>query len=383
MVDTFRVKGRCPGAWQPMASGDGLIVRVRPRFAQLSGQQALALCEAARRWGSGTIDLTNRANLQLRGIREGDWRPLMSALAESHLVDDEPALEARRNLLVAPDWQPGDATHQATTLLLEQLGELPELPAKVGFAIDAGVQPVLADDSADLRIECAENGQWLVRADGHQRGTPVASPGAAVALLIRLAHWFVETGGHHSKRVRRHRCSLPSWAPESTLPAPPRPPLALGNCELAPSARAAVYGLPFGQVDARILEQLIKTSGVECVRVTPWRRLLIVGMAARVADGLVLDKQSPALNVDACPGAPHCEQATVGSRPLAMALASAIEGSLHLSACSKGCARRSPADVCIVGRQGRYDLIFGSTADGEPEVSGLTEAQVRHYFGVH
>ncbi|MEO1207882.1 MAG: precorrin-3B synthase, partial [Pseudomonadota bacterium] len=31
MSDAFAVKGWCPGALRPMESGDGLIVRVRPR----------------------------------------------------------------------------------------------------------------------------------------------------------------------------------------------------------------------------------------------------------------------------------------------------------------------------------------------------------------
>jgi precorrin-3B synthase len=50
-----------------MASGDGLIVRVRPLLARLTAAQALGLCKAALAHGSGLIDLTSRANLQLCG----------------------------------------------------------------------------------------------------------------------------------------------------------------------------------------------------------------------------------------------------------------------------------------------------------------------------
>ena len=377
MGDKVQIKGWCPGAWQPMASGDGLIVRVRPRHAELTRRQMLALCEAAQRWGSGVIDLTYRANLQLRGVREEAWHPLMKALVQARLVEDDPSLEARRNLLVAPDWQLGDATHQATTALLDQLAELPDLPAKVGFAVDAGESPVLAAHSADFRIERAATGQLLVRLDGRQRGTPVESPAAAVALIIRLAHWFAESGGHQSGRMRRHEGLLPPWAPESLPPAKSRPPFALGN-----HALGAVYGLRFGQVNAETLSQLLKTSDVECIRVTPWRRLLVTGVKARFLDGLLIDNQAPELKIDACPGAPYCEQATVGTRLLATHLAGATNGSLHVSGCPKGCARRLPADVCIVGRHSRYDLIFRGSADGTPHVTGLTASQVRHYFGV-
>ena len=48
-----RIKGWCPGAWRPMASGDGLLVRVRPPLGRLTRHQMLALCEAAETFGSG------------------------------------------------------------------------------------------------------------------------------------------------------------------------------------------------------------------------------------------------------------------------------------------------------------------------------------------
>ncbi|MDX1464635.1 MAG: cobalamin biosynthesis protein CobG, partial [Halomonas sp.] len=54
------VRGWCPGAWRPMATGDGLLVRVRPPMGRLTRAQMLSLCEAAETWGSGLIELTRR-----------------------------------------------------------------------------------------------------------------------------------------------------------------------------------------------------------------------------------------------------------------------------------------------------------------------------------
>ncbi len=70
MSPSPRIKGWCPGAWRPMATGDGLLVRVRPPLGQLSREQTLALCDAAETFGSGLIELTSRANLQLRGVTD-------------------------------------------------------------------------------------------------------------------------------------------------------------------------------------------------------------------------------------------------------------------------------------------------------------------------
>ena len=40
------IQGWCPGALRPMMSGDGLVVRIRPREGRVSGAQ---LAEIARR----------------------------------------------------------------------------------------------------------------------------------------------------------------------------------------------------------------------------------------------------------------------------------------------------------------------------------------------
>ena len=90
------VKGWCPGAYSPMMSGDGLIVRVRPRMGQLSAAQAQGLCAAAERFGNGLIDLTSRANVQLRGVAHSDHPSLLETLGTLGLLDANPAIEARR-----------------------------------------------------------------------------------------------------------------------------------------------------------------------------------------------------------------------------------------------------------------------------------------------
>ncbi|MBC6406945.1 MAG: hypothetical protein GDA40_01930 [Rhodobacteraceae bacterium] len=67
---TATIKGACPDAYKPMPSEYGLLVRVKPALVRLSRKQALGLCAAAQRFGNGVIDMTNRANLQIRGVQE-------------------------------------------------------------------------------------------------------------------------------------------------------------------------------------------------------------------------------------------------------------------------------------------------------------------------
>ena len=182
------VQGWCPGAHRPMMSGDGLVVRVRPRLARLNARQAIGLCELAERFGNGTIDLTNRANLQLRGVDERDHQPLLVELAALNLLDAEPGIEVRRNILVTPLYQAGDLTARLTQELIDRLAELPALPAKFGFAIDTGPKRLLASDSADIRLELGADGPILC-ADGCKTGRCVTEDDA-IDRVIALARWF-------------------------------------------------------------------------------------------------------------------------------------------------------------------------------------------------
>ncbi|MBW5801503.1 cobalamin biosynthesis protein CobG [Halomonas elongata] len=381
-----RVRGWCPGAWRPMATGDGLLVRVRPAMGRLTRDQSLALCDAAETFGSGLIELTRRANLQLRGVTEAGWPALMAFLLEHDLVAPDAEAERRPALLLAPDWRDGGAIHRAARLLLERFEAWPTLPDKWGLAVDAGTSPVLTGASADLRLERSADGGLLVRADGRELGTPVDDVATAVALMRRLAWWFVDAGGLGAGRMQRFDAPLPAWAPATTAPAETTEDdtgLALGEHSLG-----RVVGLPFGRAPASVLRAAL-ADGVTGMRVSPWRRLLLEGAGddAEPAEGLIVDERDPRLAMDACPGAPHCAQASVATLGLAQVLAERLDGRrlgrVHISGCAKGCARGRPAEACLTGRDGHFDLILNGRADDTPVATGLGETDVIEYLGKH
>jgi precorrin-3B synthase len=371
----FAIKGWCPDAWHPMAAGDGLLVRVRPRLGQMTRAQVLGLCEAAIAFGNGLIDATSRANLQIRGVSENGWPALLEQLVALDLVDPDPVAEARRNILVAPEWQAGDETARIAQALAARLGELPELPAKVGFTIDAGPAPALAGEAGDFRIEHGEQGALILRADGRPTGV-VLPDGGEVDALIALAHWFVETGGAQAGRMARYMAAMPAWASGDMRPASAAAALVPGQRPLG-----AAYRLPFGQVDAHKLSALIASSHATMLRITPWRMLILEGTQAHDADGFLLDPSDPLARVDACPGKPFCPQATVETRNLARRLAPHMDGRLHVSGCAKGCARALPAHVTLTGRDDLFDLALDARAGGPVLRAGLSSAEVLDHFG--
>lgn len=370
-----RIRGWCPDAWRPMAAGDGLLVRIKPRLGRMGPDQVRGLCDASARFGNGLIDLTNRANLQIRGVIDDKWHVLVDALIALDLVDPAADLETRRNILVAPDWQAADDNARLAEALASRLSALPTLPSKVGFAIDAGNAPMLTDAPADFRIERSGDGTLLLRADGQAGGTPVA-PDTAVDALIALAHWFVETGGSETGRVARHAAPLPAWARADLRPATPRAPPLPG-----PHPLGHVWGVPFGSMEASALRDLAERSGASALRLTPWRRLLLEEARPVRVEGFVDAPGHPAMRATACPGAPACPQATVETRALALRLASLVTGRLHLSGCAKGCVHPGMADVTVTGRGGRFDLAFAARPGDPPTRSGLTATELLAAFG--
>ncbi|MEG3082170.1 cobalamin biosynthesis protein CobG [Sphingomonas sp. PB2P12] len=349
-----------------MAAGDGLLVRVRPRLGRLIREQVLGLCEAATTYGNGQIDATNRANLQIRGVEA--WQPLVARLCDLGLVDPDPLTEARRAILVDPDWRVGDDTYRIATELADRLSELPELPGKVGFAIDAGGAPVLRDDPADFRIERCSDGDLMLRADGRDQGARVAV-GGEVDALIALAHWFVDTGGATAGRMARHTAALPMIAAVRSQPTTAKPDHTVG----------VPHGLPFGRIDAPALAAFMQASGASAIRVTPWRTILVEGGTPGVS--LAGDADPATVRVDACVGAPACPHASVATRDLALRLAHKVTGRLHVSGCAKGCARSIAADVVLTGNGGRFDLGFAARAGDPPFLAGLDAPAVLAHFG--
>ncbi|MCC0081528.1 MAG: cobalamin biosynthesis protein CobG [Rhodobacter sp.] len=358
-----------------MMSGDGYVVRVRPRLAQLSRAQALGLCAAADRHGAGLIDLTNRANVQVRGVAESAWPALMADLEALGLLDADVATETRRNIVTAPDWVPGDETEWLAMELTARLDELPALPPKMGFAIDAGAAPVLQDVPSDFRIERGTSGGLILRADGRDMGVPLPDM-REIDMLIRLTWWFMQSGGPEARRMARHTAPLPEWATGTEAPAAPRAPLRPGAHPMG-----AVQGAGFGQIRAADLARAIETSGATALRITPWRAVLLLDAVPGPRTGLVWDADSPLLRADACPGAPFCPQASVETRALAETLAPHVPGTLHVSGCAKGCARVTPAATVLTGRAGLFDLSHNTLAGGTPAAEGLTPAQVLDQFG--
>lgn len=390
-MTAWEIKGWCPGALRPMQSGDGLVVRIRPPLGRLTPAQALAIASAATAHGNGIIDLSARANLQLRGVTETSHAPLLDDLRAQDLIDPDIETESLRNLiftpfkasLAAPSSEgegsggryPTDSVDALATALTAALTRMPRLPGKFGFALDAGPRPVLTEASADIRVERSADGRLILRPDGHPLGQPVTDLAAEV---IAMADWFVGNGGITDGRGRMAALVARGGIPPGCTVAPatpqPRPKPGL-------HAEGALVALAFGQMRAETLAALA-AMGHE-IRPTPWRMLLLAGATlAPAIPGLITNPADPILRVTACTGAPACPQAQGETRQLAQHLARHLpeRETLHLSGCAKGCAHPAAAELTLTATDHGYDLIRNGSASDTPSLTGLTPTALTDYL---
>jgi precorrin-3B synthase len=398
-----------------MQSGDGLVVRIRPPLGRLSPPQAAAIADAADAHGNGIIDLSARANLQLRGVTEASHPRLIDALRLQGLIDPDIETESLRNLIVTPfrtsppptspsplhagtgshrarpvpatparggflpprGAEEGEGAHPSTdtdalaAILTAALSGMPKLPGKFGFAIDTGPRPVLAQASADIRVERAGDGRLILRPDGYPLGRPVTdlAPDA-----VALAEWFVANGGIANNRGRMAALIARGLVPPGCTLAPAEPHPAPG-----PGVRedGVLVALGFGQMRADTLRRLA-FLGHE-IRPTPWRMLFLAGAAALPAiPGLVTDPADPILRITACTGAPACPQALGDTRHLARRLAPHLmaDQTLHVSGCAKGCAHPTATAITLTATGQGYDLIRHGTASHPPSLTGLSAQSI-------
>lgn len=362
-------RGWCPGLYEPMASGDGLLVRIKPPGSMLTADAARQLGAAAGRYGNGVIEITSRAAVQVRGLSDMTLPPFAAAMVAAGLADADPDVERRRTVIVAP--LAGDDVRRVAAQVEDRLigdPRLAALPAKFAVAVDDGGTLSSGDIGAHIQIMCGD-ATCLVTLMGTRNAVTVASSDVADA-VARFAQMIPDI--------------------DTRRPSAPRALKAIGWYPYGDGENGAFgVGLPFGATTAAVLASLAPLAeayGDGTLRVTPWRALVFADIAAVAvtqlrdacgALGLIFDPADPQLAVIACPGQPACASATVPARADAMRLvALGLPRTVHVSGCAKGCAHPGPAQITLIGENGRYGIVRKGRPGDVPSVRGLAIDQV-------
>ncbi|WP_019568234.1 precorrin-3B synthase [Thioalkalivibrio sp. ALMg13-2] len=411
IADRPRVRQACPGVAAPMSTGDGLLMRVRHPIGGLDAEQAQTIAEVARRFGSGALELTSRGNLQLRGLDTADLEPARAELENAGLADRDPAMEAVRNVLVAPvtDIDPEAAMDvqpvaRALARALVQNPRLRALPPKVGVLVEAGGDLPLDGVAADLRLEaCAGlGGVWFRVAVGASSRTATVlgwtRPEKVVDVALAVLERFVELREGEVDPPGRVAGAVARFGPnvltppglERVLPGgdwvaarmPGCADAGMGTCL---NGRAFGIAFPFGALRAEALQGMAEHIRPHDgrLRLTPWRSLLLTGATPVESDRLaewdgVTDTGNPRLAVSACIGQAGCSAGSTPTRADVETAGASARGLLvdgghvHVSGCDKHCGRPANAQVLLTAREGRYDLsLQRAPAQWETVLTGL------------
>jgi precorrin-3B synthase len=343
----------CPGALQWHQAADGGVARIRLPGGRLTADQLLVMLRAAP---SGWVELTSRANVQIRGLAE---EPALAVrLARAGLLPSA-THERVRNIIGSPL---GDGT------LVRELDAglcarpaLAGLPGRFLFIVDDGrgdeawlggdvTALLLGPDRAAILLGGIDVGLRATRAEL----VPVMLACAQRFLELRTGEWRIAELADGPRRVAE---PFPLVEPEIRgRPAGTRGPLGrLGRDCLG----AAV---PLGRLT---LEQgTALASASDAIVITPWRGVVLTGLApdridrtARrlAATGLLLDPGTPA--VTACVGKPGCAKALADVRADAAAMLRAGTGTpvaVHWSGCARRCGRPHGDVLDVVATQDGY-----------------------------
>jgi precorrin-3B synthase len=331
-------------------AADGGVARIRVPGGQLSSAAFRVVADGAAELGDGSIEITSRANLQVRGLTEGTETELAARLFDVGLLPSA-THDKVRNILASPLTGRDTAGLADVRPLVSELDValrenalLAELPGRFLFALDGG-QGDVAWLGADVAALATEDGAAILLG-GTDSGLRVPLDDVILLMLAcaeaflteRADEWRLAELDDHARR--RVAARLGASVAE---PLPPQPVQAgpLGQVAQADGRTALIAGAPLGWLD-RDQAAALADTGAPLV-VTPWRAVVVADLAdtEEVAQrlrsaGLLLDPDTP--RVTACVGRPGCAKALADVRADARPVPG-VDVPVHWSGCARRCGR--------------------------------------------
>jgi precorrin-3B synthase len=391
----------CPGLFRVVQSKDGGICRIKLPLGHFSAVQARAIAEAGGLFGNGQIEITNRANFQIRGIKKADEEALIAHLLDVSLGPDHASADDVRNLMVSANLGNDLKAHvDASELALQILNLLENTPRyhslspKFSILLDGGEADCAVDHPHDIWISATGSG-FAFGIAGHpplqpSDCRPVGQVGqeAVLALVAALLDLFLTLAEKFSS-IRRFRdvageitetelqqylLALPGWgeAPVSWLRAMPNRLSLVGKSEQSQAGLVRVGGVPpLGRLSPLTLTRLadlsVRANGGS-LRLSPWQSVVLPHIPKSRGQeivkgfdelGFAISGEDPFAQMVACAGSAGCKQALADVKADARFLASRLKTSrdIHLTACPKSCvSARTADDTLLAVGPDSYDL---------------------------
>ncbi|MFE3447549.1 precorrin-3B synthase [Nonomuraea sp. NPDC059194] len=378
----------CPGALQVHTAADGALARVRIPGGALTSAQLRELADCAATLGSGVIELTSRANVQVRGLRAPS--EFAARMAAAGLLPSE-THERVRNILASPLAGRAPSSLVDVRPLVAALDRglcaAPELAALSGrflFALDDGTGDVLSC-GADVAFLATSPSGGVLLLGGVRPGLPVGVADV-VPLMLVAARAFVELSDGTAWRVT----DLPDGPALLAAHLPhtgPTPEGAgtvpqgvgvrdAGTVEQRDGRVALEVVVPLGRLTAD--QAAVLADAAPEARVTPWRTVVLPDLtpddvqpvADRLAEaGLVTVPGTPWAGLTACTGRPGCAKSLADVQLDARSWAEQPgqepgDRPVHWAGCERRCGRPAGEVVDVVATPTGYRVAGRTEEEG-------------------
>jgi precorrin-3B synthase len=386
----------CPGLFRIVQSKDGGICRIKLPFGRVDHAQVKSVADGAARFGNGQIELTNRANFQIRGIDAKNEESLIQILLEAGLGPKNAEADDIRNVMVSGTMgldrtAVTDVTELAARILafVEGDSRIHALSPKLSILVDGGEEGGPADHPSDLWLSALPDGRFACGIAGRPPFNFQEKPPLGVLEAHKAFNWIVAaletfvamaTSDPSIKRFRdvdvqtlSQMIAVPVSQPlNGWFRARPNRLSQIGVIPQHDSNRVMVGGLSrLGRVTPETLTALadlsLSANGGK-LRLTPWSGVLLADVeasrAAAVLKGLsdlrfLVSSEEPLAQIVACSGTTGCASAVSTTKEDAGRLAGMLAKGrdIHLTACPKSCASARVAEYTLVALDAdHYDL---------------------------
>jgi ferredoxin-nitrite reductase len=393
----------CPGLFYGSQARDGVLSRMRIPGGILNVQQCWSIANLVDRYSTGCLQVTNRANLQIRELHSQIPPEIWNHLQELGLASRRVEVDPIRNIMASPtagiDRQQLLDTRPLVVAwdnYLQTHPELSELSAKFSIGFDGGELVSLRNFRNDILFVAKRRSTnpeiiFCLHFNGVDTGI-IIEQSQCILILASLTSAYLEYTKNQPRingKKPRLRHLLADWGVEKYLEkveknlpfALRRESLDLSERAIAPNGNLGIHpqqqsdfsyigiALPLGKLESnqlRNLANLAKNLGGSTLRLTPWQNLLISDIPnsqvsevnQQIAD---LGLHSSATHLDsclvACTGSSGCASAATDTQSHALAMVRDLAQKLtidrsiniHFSGCSKSCAQHQPVDITLVG----------------------------------
>jgi precorrin-3B synthase len=362
----------------------------------IEANQLGTIADLSSGFADGTIEITSRANLQLRGIRTEDLGQIVDSISSAGLLPSQQH-DRVRNIVTSPiaGIDPGELIDPRP--LIRQLDQrlqadtaFVNLHPKFSFAIHGGPKRFSRGiDDVSLEAVGFNTTPYIQFSIGGNCSGFVVRPGDAVDCMLAAAKICIGLAKESSQPVRGKTVVTIPGAMKRIVdalshlltPSPVSPSSCLVNEALIgiyPTTQidrvSIIPSVPLGRLTA---EQAIylTASAKEWegdLRLAPWRGVVLGSIPKSAVDNIVGRLHSMGLSCDgrdgfrgiaACAGNDGCQASLADVRGDAASLAQRLLGhpapsgwSVNLSGCEKQCGRRHGATAELVAGPLGYSL---------------------------